>query len=81
MSADERAASGPFRPGDAVEVNIAGLAPVTITDVLVDLEAHEDWHPAVIRAALPDGRYAVHVMPLIGAIEVPAVDASRLRRR
>jgi hypothetical protein len=81
MSPDERAASGPFRPGDEVEVNIAGLAPVTITDVLLDLEAHEDWHPAVVSAALPEGRYAVRVLPLIGAIEVPPVDASRLRRR
>jgi hypothetical protein len=81
MSPDERAVGGPFQPGDEVEVNIAGLAPVAITDVLLDLEAHEDWHPAVISEALPDGRFAVHVMPLVGAIEVPAVDASRLRRR
>ena len=81
MARDERAASGAFRPGDEVEINIAGLSPVTLTDVLVDLEAHEDWHPAVVTEALPDGRYAVLVMPLIGAIEAPPVEPSRLRPR
>ena len=81
MSPDERPVSGPFRPGDEVEINITGLTPVTVTDVLLDLEAHEDWHPAVITEALPDGRYTVLVMPLVGAIEVPPVDARRLRRR
>jgi hypothetical protein len=81
MSPDERAAGGPFRPGDEVEINIAGLTPVTVTDVLLDLESREDWHPAVVREALPDGRYAVLVMPLVGAIEVPPVAADRLRRR
>lgn len=72
---------GPYRPGDAVEVNLAGLQPVTVTDVLLDLEAHEDWHPAEIAEALPDGTYLVHIRPLVGAIEAPAVEPSRLRRR
>lgn len=70
-----------FHPGDEVEINIAGLSPVTVSDVMLDLEAHEDWHPAVISEALADGAYIVHVMPLIGAIEVPPVSATRLRRR
>jgi hypothetical protein len=70
-----------YRVGDQVEVNIAGLRPITITDVLVDLEEHDDWHPAEIVAVLPDGRYEVLVMPLIGAIEIPPVDGARLRRR
>jgi protein involved in polysaccharide export with SLBB domain len=70
-----------YSVGDRVEVNIAGLRPVTVTDVLVDLEEHDDWHPAEIVEVLPDGRYEVLVMPLIGAIEIPPVDATRLRRR
>jgi len=81
MPPDHRAAGVPFRPGDEVEVNIAGLTPVAVTDVLLDLEAHEDWHPAVVAEALPDGTFAVHVTPLVGAIEVPPVPADRLRRR
>ncbi|MGH2584346.1 MAG: hypothetical protein ACRDJE_05475 [Dehalococcoidia bacterium] len=72
---------GGFHPGDEVEVNIAGLRPVTVTDVLLDLESHEDWHPAVVAEVLPDNLYAVQVMPLVGAIEIPPVHASRLRRR
>ena len=70
-----------YQVGDRVEVNIAGLEPVTATDVLIDPEAHGEWHPAEITAVLPDGRYDVLVLPLVGAIEVPPVDASRLRPR
>jgi hypothetical protein len=70
-----------YRTGDRVEVNIAGLEPVTATEVLIDPEAHDDWHPAEIMAVHPDGTYDVLVLPLVGAIEVPPVDASRLRRR
>jgi hypothetical protein len=81
MTDDENQTGGQFRPGDEVEVNIAGLRPVTITDVMVDLDAHENWHPAVITEVLPNEMYAIQVMPLIGAIEVPPVHASRLRRR
>lgn len=72
---------GLYRPGEPVEVNLTGLQPVTVTDVLLDLEAHEDWHPAEIVEALPNGTYLVHIMPLVGAIEAPPVDPSRLRRR
>jgi hypothetical protein len=75
------APTGGFHPGDEVEVNITGLRPVTVTDVLLDLEAHEDWHPAVVAEVLPDNLYAVQVMPLVGAIEIPPVHTSRLRRR
>lgn len=70
-----------YRVGDQVEVNIAGLSPVTVTDVLLDLEAHDDWHPAEIAEVLSGGAYTVTVTPLVGAIEIPPVDASRLRRR
>lgn len=70
-----------FRPGDQVEVNIAGLSPVTVTDVLLDPEAHEEWHPAVVTEAYEDGTIGVRVTPLVGAIEVPAVEPARLRRR
>jgi hypothetical protein len=81
MTDDEPQNGGQLRPGDDVEVNIAGLRPVTLTDVLVDPDAHEDWHPAIISEVLPNEMYAVQVMPLIGAIEIPPVHASRLRRR
>lgn len=70
-----------YRVGDLVEVNLAGLAPVTLTDVLLDPDAHDEWHPGEVAAALPDGTYQVHITPLVGAIEAPPVDASRLRRR
>ena len=70
-----------YRVGDLVEVNLAGLHPVTVTEVLLDPEAHEDWHPAEIAEVLEDGTYVVLVTPLVGAIEAPPVDASRLRRR
>ena len=70
-----------YQVGDAVEVNLAGLRPLAATEVLLDPEAHDDWHPAEITAVLEDGRYAVLVTPLVGAIEAPPVDASRLRRR
>lgn len=70
-----------FRPGDLVEVNVAGLSPVSITEVVVDLEGHGEWHPAVIQEALPGGRYLVEVTPLVGAIEIPPVESARLRRR
>ena len=70
-----------YRVGDLVEVNLAGLQPVTVTEVLLDPEAHEDWHPAEIAEVLEDGTYVVLVTPLVGAIEAPPVDASRLRRR
>jgi hypothetical protein len=70
-----------FRPGEKVEVNVAGLRPVAMTDVLLDLEAHGEWHPAEVLAALPDGTYIVHVTPLVGAMELPPVEAERLRRR
>ena len=78
---NETTAGGRYRPGDQVEVNLAGLAPVTVTDVMLDLEAHEDWHPAEIVEAHPDGTYTILITPLVGAIEAPPVDASRLRRR
>lgn len=81
MVQDETRDGGRFQPGENVEVNIAGLRPVTVTEVLVDLDAHEDWHPAVVADVLPNEMYTVNVMPLIGAIEVPPVHASRLRRR
>jgi hypothetical protein len=80
MTRDDTA-GGPFRQGDEVEVNIAGLHPVAVTEVLLDPDAHEDWHAASIVEALSDDMYHVHVMPLIGAIEIPPVHASRLRRR
>lgn len=80
MAAHE-STDGPFRPGDAVEVNIAGLSPVTVTEVLLDPDAHEDWHPAEVTERLDGGLYSVHVLPLVGAIEIPPVPASRLRRR
>lgn len=70
-----------YRVGDQVEVNIAGLHPITVTDVLLDPEEHGDWHPGEIVRVLADGRYEVLVTPLVGAIEIPPVDASRLRRR
>ena len=70
-----------YQVGDAVEVNLAGLRPLTATEVLLDPEAHGDWHPAEITGVLEDGRYTVLVTPLVGAIEAPPVDASRLRRR
>ena len=78
---NETPAGGRYRPGDQVEVNLTGLAPVTVTDVMLDLEAREDWHPAEIVEAHPDGTYTVLITPLVGAIEAPPVDASRLRRR
>jgi protein involved in polysaccharide export with SLBB domain len=81
MNTDQPPAAGPFLPGDEVEINIAGLSPVALSDVLVDLDADEDWHHAVITDVLEGGLYAVQVLPLVGAIEVPPVDASRLRRR
>jgi protein involved in polysaccharide export with SLBB domain len=81
MTSEQPPTDGPFQPGDEVEINIAGLSPVALTDVLLDLDADEDWHQAVIIEALEDGAYAVQVLPLVGAIEVPPVDASRLRRR
>jgi hypothetical protein len=80
MAADHPTA-GLFHPGDAVEVNIAGLSPVTVTEVLLDPEAHEDWHPAEVIETLDGGLFSVHVLPLVGAIEIPPVPASRLRRR
>jgi hypothetical protein len=79
--ASEHTVAGPFGPGDAVEVNIAGLHPVTVTEVLLDPDAHEDWHPAEVIEALDGGLFRVHVLPLVGAIEIPPVPASRLRRR
>jgi hypothetical protein len=81
MTDDQPQNGGPFHPGDDVEVNIAGLRPVTVTEVLVDLESREDWYPAVVDETLPNDMYSVTVMPLIGSIEVPPVHASRLRRR
>ena len=81
MAGDQRTGGGPYREGDEVEINLAGLHPVTLTDVVIDPDAHEDWHPAVITEALPDGTYNVLVMPLVGAIEVPPVEPSRLRPR
>jgi len=80
MTQDDRRA-GPFRSGDPVEVNITGLSPVTITEVLVEGTEDEDWHPAEIVEVLPGDMYSVHVMPLVGAIEVPPVHRSRLRPR
>lgn len=74
-------ADQPYRVGERVEVNIAGLAPVTATEVLLDLDAHGPWHPAEIAEVLGDGAYTVHITPLVGAIEIPPVDSSRLRRR
>jgi len=71
----------PFHPGDHVEVNIAGLWPVAITDVLLDLEADGEWHPAVVTEVLPDRTYLVLVMPLVGEIALPPVPAERLRPR
>jgi hypothetical protein len=68
-----------YHVGDLVEVNLAGLGPIVVTDVLIDLEAHEDWHPGVIRAVLSHGSYDVRLTPLVGAIEIPPVDATRLR--
>jgi hypothetical protein len=70
-----------FRPGDRVEVNVAGLRPVAMTDVLLDPEAHGEWHPAQVQEVLPNGTYIVHVTPLVGAMELPPVEAERLRRR
>ena len=81
MAGDPPTESGPYRAGDEVEINLAGLHPVTLTDVVIDPEAHEEWHPAVITEALEDGTYNVLVMPLVGAIEVPPVEPSRLRPR
>jgi hypothetical protein len=68
-----------YRPGARVTVNLADLAPVSATEVLLDPEAHGDWHPAEIVAVLPDGRYLVRALPLVGALEVPPVDGARLR--
>lgn len=70
-----------YQPGDQVEVNLKGLRPVTFTDVVVDLEARGDWHPAVVTEVIPGGWYVVRVTPLVGTIEAPPVDASRLRPR
>lgn len=70
-----------YRVGERVEVNIAGLAPVAATEVLLDLDARGEWHPAEIAEVLGGGAYTVHITPLIGSIEIPPVDASRLRRR
>ena len=70
-----------YRVGDQVEVNLAGLSPLTVTEVLLDPEAHDDWHPAEITEVLDNGTYLVLVTPLVGAIEAPPVDPSRLRRR
>ncbi|MGD9891058.1 MAG: hypothetical protein AB7R89_09975 [Dehalococcoidia bacterium] len=81
MTDDQPQNGGPFRLGDDVEVNIAGLRPVTVTEVLLDLESREDWYPAVVAETLPNDMYSVTVMPLIGSIEVPPVHVSRLRRR
>lgn len=81
MTYDQPQNGGRFRPGDDVEVNIAGLRPVTVTEVLLDLESHEDWYPAVVDETLPNDMYAVTVMPLIGSIEVPPVHVSRLRHK
>jgi hypothetical protein len=70
-----------FRPGEAVDVNLTGLQPVTMTDIVLDLEADGEWHPATVIEVLTDGRYVVEVTPLVGAIELPPVDAAHLRRR
>lgn len=70
-----------YQVGDPVEVCIAGLSPMMVTEVLIDLEAEDAWYPALITAVLPDGRYALTVTPLVGSIEVPPVEANRLRRR
>jgi hypothetical protein len=81
MAYDRTYERSEFQPGDDVEVNIAGLRPVTLTGVLLDPEAHEDWHPAVIVDILSDQMFTVQVMPLVGAIEVPPIHISRIRRR
>lgn len=70
-----------FAVGDAVEVNVAGLHPLTVSEVLVDPESHGDWHPGEICEILADGRYVVQITPLVGAIETPPVEAARLRHR
>ncbi len=70
-----------FRPGDRVEVNVAGLRPASVSEIVVDPEAHGEWHPAQVIEALTDGTYVVRVLPLVGTIELPPVEAARLRRR
>lgn len=73
-------ADGPYRVGDVVEVNLSGVTPLAVTDVLLDPD-HDVWHLAKVTEVLPDGTYQLQIMPLVGAIEAPPVGAERLRLR